>query len=67
MSPFIEPQRLSGSEGNFDHIPVIDVSALRGANYNELESLAVEIYNACTNVGFFYIKVLFRLPLLHIH
>lgn len=48
----------SNSEpGEFDQIPVIDLSALRSPVLKERQRLAKEIFTACTQVGFFYIKV----------
>ncbi len=39
----------------FTEIPVIDFSQLRG-NTKDRQTLATEIYQACTEVGFFYIE-----------
>lgn len=47
----------NASPGNFDHIPIIDLSALRSPVLKERQQLAKEIFTACTQVGFFYIKV----------
>ncbi|GCB27478.1 probable iron/ascorbate oxidoreductase DDB_G0283291 [Aspergillus awamori] len=47
----------SNSEpGEFHQIPVIDLSALRSPVLKERQRLAKEIFTACTQVGFFYIK-----------
>ncbi|BCS01800.1 uncharacterized protein AKAW2_60064A [Aspergillus luchuensis] len=46
----------NASPGNFDHIPIIDLSALRSPVLKERQQLAKEIFTACTQVGFFYIK-----------
>ncbi|PWY66768.1 Clavaminate synthase-like protein [Aspergillus heteromorphus CBS 117.55] len=43
-------------KGEFDHIPVIDLAPLRSPLLQERQRLAREIYTACTQVGFFYIK-----------
>ena len=43
----------------FDHIPIIDLSALGSPVLKERQQLAKEIFTACTQVGFFYIKVCF--------
>jgi isopenicillin N synthase-like dioxygenase len=40
----------------FHEIPVIDISALRGADPAALKATAAEIGRACETVGFFYIK-----------
>ncbi|KAJ5489094.1 hypothetical protein N7539_003984 [Penicillium diatomitis] len=37
-------------------IPVIDLSSLRSSRLDERQELAQRIYDACTQVGFFYIK-----------
>ncbi|KAK7416719.1 hypothetical protein QQX98_005045 [Neonectria punicea] len=42
--------------GNFDTIPVIDVGGIRSPVFEERQKVAVEIKNACTRVGFFYIE-----------
>ena len=44
-------------EGDFDNIPIIDVSPLRSPLLEERRTLAKQVYDACTTVGFFYIKV----------
>lgn len=41
---------------DFDNIPIIDVSVISSPNHEDHLKLASEIYTACTNVGFFYIK-----------
>lgn len=43
------------ADGN--HIPIIDLSTLDSPDFNERQKLAQSIYDACTQVGFFYIKV----------
>lgn len=45
------------AQGNFDHIPIIDLSGWKSSNGEELERLAQQVHDACTRVGFFYIKV----------
>ncbi|PWY90315.1 Clavaminate synthase-like protein [Aspergillus sclerotioniger CBS 115572] len=42
--------------GEFDEIPIIDLSTLRSPLLKERQQLAKDIFNACTQVGFFYIK-----------
>ncbi|KAL4866718.1 hypothetical protein BDV12DRAFT_198936 [Aspergillus spectabilis] len=42
--------------GDFTSIPVIDLTALDSPVLADRQSLGAEIYNACTKVGFFYIK-----------
>ncbi|PYI02809.1 Clavaminate synthase-like protein [Aspergillus sclerotiicarbonarius CBS 121057] len=42
--------------GEFDQIPIIDLSTLRSPLLKERQQLAREIFNTCTQVGFFYIK-----------
>ncbi|KFY99000.1 hypothetical protein V500_01493 [Pseudogymnoascus sp. VKM F-4518 (FW-2643)] len=44
------------SEPDFDDIPIIDVSALESPSHVDRQKLAAQIFEACTNVGFFYIK-----------
>lgn len=39
------------------HIPIIDLSTLDSPNFDDRQKLAQSIYDACTQVGFFYIKV----------
>lgn len=43
-------------KGNFDNIPIIDLSNLRSPLLDERRELAKRVYDACTNVGFFYVK-----------
>lgn len=45
--------------GDFDHIPIIDLSTLNSSHLDERKKLAQHIYHACTQVGFFYIIVMF--------
>jgi hypothetical protein len=40
-----------------DHIPIIDLSTLDSPDLEERQQLARSIYEVCTEVGFFYIKV----------
>lgn len=51
----------SSQLANCDHIPVIDLSSIDSASLEERQKLAQTIFEACTQVGFFYIKV----PLSH--
>jgi hypothetical protein len=45
--------------GDFTNIPIIDLSNLDSPDLASRRALADEIYDACTRVGFFYIKVYF--------
>ena len=42
--------------GDFDSIPVIDVSELASSDIKARTKIAAEIRDACTRVGFFYIS-----------
>lgn len=42
--------------GDFDTIPVIDVGGIRSQVLDDRQKVATEIRDACTRVGFFYIK-----------
>jgi hypothetical protein len=44
-------------QGDFDNIPILDLSALKSNSIEERKKLAAHIYEACSRVGFFYIKV----------
>lgn len=44
-------------EADFDSIPIIDLSRLKSPHLHERQELARKIDEACTQVGFFYIKV----------
>ncbi|KAJ6119978.1 hypothetical protein N7523_004258 [Penicillium sp. IBT 18751x] len=41
---------------NCDHIPIIDLSSIDSPHLEDRRQLAQSIYDACTQVGFFYIK-----------
>ncbi|PIG90069.1 hypothetical protein AARAC_001934 [Aspergillus arachidicola] len=43
-------------KADFENIPIIDVAALKSPDRRERQRLATEIYDACTQLGFFYIK-----------
>ncbi|BAE60531.1 unnamed protein product [Aspergillus oryzae RIB40] len=67
----MEQLSLSGisPKADFENIPIIDVAALKSPDRRERQRLAREIYDACTQVGFFYIKVTyissrFQIPLI---
>lgn len=47
---------LSAKRLDFSEIPVIDISAMHSQDSTARESLAKQIYSACTEVGFFYVK-----------
>jgi isopenicillin N synthase-like dioxygenase len=47
----------SSQLANCDHIPVIDLSSIDSVSLEERQKLARTIFDACTQVGFFYIKV----------
>ncbi|PLB50347.1 2OG-Fe(II) oxygenase family oxidoreductase [Aspergillus steynii IBT 23096] len=53
-SPTKHPSSLQSADAN--EIPIIDLSRLRSPLLKERKKLAGQIYDACTNVGFFYIK-----------
>lgn len=40
-----------------DHIPILDLSNLGSSDPQKRRELAQSVYDACTKVGFFYIKV----------
>lgn len=40
-----------------DDIPIIDLSNMDNPSLHERQQLAQSIFDACTQVGFFYIKV----------
>ncbi|KAJ5397434.1 hypothetical protein N7509_005547 [Penicillium cosmopolitanum] len=42
---------------NCDHIPIIDLSNIGSPDVEKRQELARAVYDACTRVGFFYIKV----------
>lgn len=52
-----EPKTESSQLADCSHIPIIDLSTLDSPNFDERRKLAQSIYDACTQVGFFYIKV----------
>jgi hypothetical protein len=41
-----------------DHIPIIDLSNLNSPRVEDRQKLAQSIRDVCTQVGFFYIKVI---------
>ncbi|KKA20986.1 hypothetical protein T310_4985 [Rasamsonia emersonii CBS 393.64] len=43
-------------QGDFDNIPIIDLSLMSSSDLEERKKLAAQIYDACSRVGFFYIK-----------
>lgn len=45
-------------KADFDKIPLIDLSTLKSSDLAERQKLAHKVYEACTQVGFFYIKVI---------
>jgi isopenicillin N synthase-like dioxygenase len=45
-------------KGKFEKIPIIDLTPWQSHNIEERRKLAREVYEACTEVGFFYIKVI---------
>jgi hypothetical protein len=44
-------------QGDFDNIPIIDLAPMNSTDMEERKKLAAQIYEACSRVGFFYIKV----------
>lgn len=57
MSSMNTKQQSSPQSADIAEIPVIDLSDLRSPLLEERKKLAGQIYDACANVGFFYIKV----------
>jgi hypothetical protein len=53
----LERQGETSQLANCDHIPIIDLSNLDSPHLEERQQLAQSIYDVCTQVGFFYIKV----------
>jgi hypothetical protein len=53
-----EQQTEPSQAANCDQIPIIDLSTIDSPDIEERRELARAIYDACTQVGFFYIKVL---------
>lgn len=47
----------SSQAANSDQISIIDLSSIDSPHFEERRQLARSIYDACTQVGFFYIKV----------
>lgn len=43
-------------QGDFDNLPIIDLTSLESPDLEARKELATQIYDACTRVGFFYIK-----------
>ncbi|KAL2814099.1 Clavaminate synthase-like protein [Aspergillus cavernicola] len=58
MSSSIKQLELGGDsvEGDIQNIPIIDLFALNSRNSQDRQNLAEQVYKACTQVGFFYIK-----------
>ncbi len=42
--------------GDFDTIPLIDIAGIFSPDISERKKVATQLYDACTRVGFFYIK-----------
>lgn len=55
-------QSKGSPKADFENIPIIDVAPLKSPDREARQKLAAEIYDACTQVGFFYIKVTFVSP-----
>jgi hypothetical protein len=49
-----------------DHIPIIDLSNIDSPDVEKRQELARAVCDACTGVGFFYIKVLVSIFLITI-
>lgn len=47
----------SSQAANCDQIPIIDLSNINSPQIEERQKLARSVYDACTQVGFFYIQV----------
>lgn len=45
------------SNMDFDSIPIVDLAAWRSSDPKERQRLTQRVYEVCTQVGFFYIKV----------
>lgn len=43
-------------EGDFEKIPIIDLSLWSSPNPDDRKRLVKNVYDACTQVGFFYLK-----------
>lgn len=58
MSPsaVLEDENDVSQTANCDYIPVLDLSSLNSPDIDDRRKLAGDIYDACTQVGFFYIK-----------
>lgn len=57
--PLLPALRLQRAD--FENVPIIDLSKLHSPNIWERQELAQKIDQACSEVGFFYIKVQFNL------
>ncbi|KAK1142549.1 hypothetical protein N8T08_007524 [Aspergillus melleus] len=55
MSPSVTHPS-SPQSADVAEIPIIDLSSLRSPLLEDRQKLAGQVYDACTNVGFFYIK-----------
>lgn len=49
--------RPADGESDFDSIPIVDLAAWRSSDPDDRQRLASRVYDVCTQVGFFYIKV----------
>ncbi len=54
--PISSAAELSAKQLPFESIPIIDFAAMQGADAQAKQSVAAQLYQACTEVGFFYLK-----------
>ena len=56
MSAVLAADELDARRGEFHEIPVIDFSDAYSKDLDKRKALSKKIYDACVDVGFFYIK-----------
>lgn len=49
-------KEVAGIQGDFDSIPVIDISGIFSDKLEDRQQVAEKLRDACTRIGFFYIK-----------
>ena len=58
MAPHAEEdQNCTRPSDDFDNIPIIDLLGLNSPHVEERQKISQKVYDACTQVGFFYVKV----------